>query len=244
VDLLIYLIRFYDVQGYVTWKNTDAQTNSQRSESIDDQESEAESGPDSENSQLSLEEAVREYPHMAVEALAPKIGLVEANFDSFRAKVAEYKQKPQTPVAKRQSEPISRDSTKREGKRPKRDETQSRAPAPAPAPEARPSIPLHQLLASPKSKSSDPASERTRLEWDNTSAMEAIQKILDRARQRKSRSPHSPEAQVQSVLDQYHGGSLRENSAEAFPGSPTEVIERSPLSGIAKSPGISASGRG
>jgi hypothetical protein len=242
VDLLIYLVRFYDVQGYVTWKNTDAQTNSQRSESSDDQESEAESGPDSENSQLSLEEAVREYPHMAVEALAPKIGLVEANFDSFRAKVAEYKQKPQTPVAKRQPEPISRDSTKREGKRPKRDETQSRAPAPAP--EARPSIPLHQLLASPKSKSSDPASERTRLEWDNTSAMEAIQKILDKAKQGKLRSPHSPEAQVQSVLDQYHGESWRENSAEAFPGSPTEVIERSPPSGILKSPGISASGRG
>lgn len=232
MELLIDLVRFYDVQGYETWKYIDARTNSQRSECEDDQDSNSEYGPDSENSQLSLEEAVRTYPQMAVEALAPIIGLVEADFDSFRAKAAEYRQKPQTPVAKRQPEPVSRDSAKREGKRLKQD---SRSPAPAP--EQRPSIPLHQLIASPRSKLSDPASERTRLEWDNTSALEAIQKILDRAKQGRSQNA-SPEAHaqgstgavsaVQSVLDQYHGRSLRQNSAEAFPGSPTELNEQSP----------------
>jgi hypothetical protein len=236
VELLIYLVRFYDVQGYETWKNTDARTNSQKSENDDD--SDVESGPDMEDSLLSLEEAVRTYPHVAVEELAPKIGLVEADYDAFRAKAAERRQRPQPPAIKRQPEALDRNVARRSEKRPKQEETRSTTP------QDHPSIPLHQLIASPKSKSSDPASEKTRLEWDNTSAMEAIQKILDRAKQGKLRSPHSPEAQVQSVLDQYHEESLRENSAEVFPGSPTEPIERSPASRIEKSPGVSASGRG
>lgn len=243
MDLLIYLVRFYDVQGYETWKYTDARTNSQKSESDDD--SDSESAPDTENSLLSLEEAVREYPHTAVEALAAIVGLIEADFDSFRAKAAGYRQKPQPPVAKRQPEPISREFAKIKGKRLKQEPR-----SPAPALEERPSIPLHQLIASPKSKSSDPASERTRLEWDNKSALEAIQKILDRAKKDKSRSTRSPEAKaqgstgavsaVQSVLDQYHGRSLHRNSAEAFPDSPTELIESSP--GLGKSPSVEAGG--
>lgn len=231
----MYLAQFYDVQGYQKWKSIDAGTNSQKSENDD---SDVESGPDIEDSQLSLEEAVRIYPHMAVEKLAQIIGLVEADYDAFRAKAAERRQRPQPPVIKRQPESLDRNATKRSEKHPKREETRSTIP------QDHPTIPLHQLIASPKSKSSDPVSEKTRLEWDNTSAMEAIQKILDRAKQGRLRSPHSPEAQVQSVLDQYHRESLRENSAEAFPGSPTELIERSPASRMEKSPGVSASGRG
>jgi hypothetical protein len=245
VKLLVYLVRFYDVQGYETWKYTNARTNSQKSESEDDHSSNSESGPDTENSLLSLEEAVQAYPDMAVEALAPIIGLVEADFESFRARATEYRQKPQPPVTKRQPQPIDRTASKREEKRLKR------SPAPGPAPAANPSIPLHQLLASPKSKSSDPASEQTRLEWDNTSALQAIQKILDRAKKGKSRTTQSPEAQVevetvsavQSVLDQYQERELRglrETSSEAFPGSPTEVIERS--SALEKSFSVEASG--
>jgi hypothetical protein len=243
VKLLTYLVRFYDVQGYQTWKYTDARTNSQKSESEDGHDSNSESGSDIENSSLSLEEAVRTYPDMAVEALAPIIGLVEADFDSFRARAAEYRQKPQSPAIKRQPQPIDRTATKHEEKRPKR--------TPVSVPDPNPSIPLHQLIASPKSKSSDPASEQTRLEWDNTSALQAIQKILDRAKKGKSRTTQSPEAQVdgetvsavQSVLDQFPRRRLRgmrETSSEVFPGSPTGAFESGPE--LEKSPGVEARG--
>jgi hypothetical protein len=248
VALLIYLVQFYDIQGYETWRSVDARTNSQKSgsdfedEEEDNEDDNSESGPDSEASLLSLEEAVRTYPHTAVEALAPIIGLVEADFDSFRARAAEFKQKPQPQVTKRQADPIDRAPSRRGAKRSKWDEKwKTRSPIPEP----KPSIPLHQLLASPKP--SDPSSEKTRLEWDNTSALEAIKKILDRAKKGKSKQ-NSPEAQaegstvseVQSVLDQYRGKSVRQTSSEAFPGSPTEVAERSPK--MSKSPSAGANG--
>jgi len=75
--------------------------------------------------------------------------------------------------------------------------------------------------------------------------------ILDRAKKGKSRTTQSPEAQVegdavsavQSVLDHYQEMGLRElheTSSEAFPGSPTEVIEISPR--LEGSPGVEAGG--
>jgi hypothetical protein len=70
VELLIYLVKFYDVQGYETWKKADARSNSQKS--ISDLEDEGKDEQDSDEwDQMSLEEAVRTYPHMAVEALSP-----------------------------------------------------------------------------------------------------------------------------------------------------------------------------
>src|SRR5277367_4138865 len=111
----MYLAQFYDVQGYQKWKGIDAGTNSQKSENDD---SDVESGPDIEDSQLSLEEAVRIYPHMAVEKLAQIIGLVEADYDAFRAKAAERRQRPQPPVIKRQSESLDRNAARLSEKRP------------------------------------------------------------------------------------------------------------------------------
>jgi hypothetical protein len=122
---------------------------------------------------MSLEEAVRTYPHMAVKALAPIIGLVEADFVSFRARAAEYRQRPQTPIIKRQSAEGRPDNTKR-----------TKGERRTPIPERKPWTPIEVLMQSPKS--SDPSTEQTRIEWGNMSALRRIQKILDRAKKGKS----------------------------------------------------------
>jgi hypothetical protein len=147
------------------------------------------------------------------------IGLEEDNFINFRARVAEFREQPQVRASKRAIFTADLEETKRQ----KKDEPILHQPK----------LPLSALIGMEdvlRSSHSEP-SLQTRLEWDNTSAVEAIQRILDRAKKGKSEQG-SPKAQaedlttsaVQSVLDQYQGKRLHRTSSEEFPRSPTEPL--------------------
>lgn len=196
--LLIYLIRFYDVHDYHAWKDTDVG----RSRTVLESDGEP---SDSERSET-CEDAVRRYPESAVEALAPLIGLDEDNFHSFQAQAAEFRQRPQQPVAKRPA--IANLETV------KRTRKQMRA-----TPPPRPSqmvIPLEELLASPKSKAKSSSHG-----LDNSCMLYGSSSRERRARQREEKIQATQQAR--KATSTYSGGSM-------------EVIEQSPQSSEADSP--------
>ena len=74
LDLLIYLVTFYDIQGYENWEQADA---------VSCGESIRSSSEDIPKEKPTLEDAVKKYPSMAVEALGSLVGLVEDNFIGY-----------------------------------------------------------------------------------------------------------------------------------------------------------------
>jgi hypothetical protein len=90
LSLLIYLAKFYDIQGYEHWEQADAASHSEGSEE----------GLGNRDNQT-LEDAIERYPHMAVEVLASLIGLEEDHFTNFRARAAELREQPQLQATKR-----------------------------------------------------------------------------------------------------------------------------------------------
>jgi hypothetical protein len=145
MELLIYLVGFYDVQGYETWEQADAESTKDSSE---DTSSKRPSSSDKGSQEgQALEDAVRKYPQMAVEALGSLIGLVEDNFSSYQAR-----------AAKRAI------STERaDAKRPRRE-----LPPPPPPPPQPSSSLIRRLTQLEELGPSEPSgpSERTRLAWD------------------------------------------------------------------------------
>lgn len=74
-QILLYLVKFYDVQGYQTWG----------SEDIYDREEYGQANISSQES-ISVDDAVLQHPDMAVEALSAMVGLIEENFIAFEVR--------------------------------------------------------------------------------------------------------------------------------------------------------------
>jgi hypothetical protein len=139
VALLTSLGHFYDIQDYHTWRDADAGQDLENDEEISDSGQDLESDEeisDSEQS-VSLEDAVKRHPELAVDALAPLIGLDEDTFNAFQLRAAKFKQQPNQQVSKRKA-------TERQYSQKRR---QLRTPPPRPEMV----IPLHKLIESPKS---------------------------------------------------------------------------------------------
>jgi len=156
-----------------------------------------------------------------VDALALLIRLEENHYINFQIRTTELREQPQLQVAKR-TITTNLDKAKR----------QKRSPVPVPVPVHSP-IPLHHFLKSPKSKSLDHVSEQTRLEWDNTSTLRAIQEILNYAKKGKSKQSSPQEATkdltmyaMQSVLNQVLLRSLTEPLSELVSKRSLPAIQR------------------
>ncbi|KAH8674369.1 hypothetical protein BGZ60DRAFT_429385 [Tricladium varicosporioides] len=98
-EKLIYLLRFYDIQGYQYWGQTNHVS------SIDDGSS-GKSGSqsdsdDSSQQDLSFEDAVRSYPHVAIDELGSRLGLVLEDIRNFFKRAARRQQQHQRPAIKR-----------------------------------------------------------------------------------------------------------------------------------------------
>jgi hypothetical protein len=92
---LVYLIRFYDIQGYEYWGRDEDYS----SESDTDNRSSDRSN--SSQQHVSLEEAVRKYPLDALNELASCFGLVFSDIHDFYQRAAQYRQRPQRGGTKR-----------------------------------------------------------------------------------------------------------------------------------------------
>jgi hypothetical protein len=88
---LIYLAKFYDIQGYQHWEQVDAESSS---EGIPGDRQTSSSGQ-------TPEDAVERYPYIAVEVLASLIGLNEEHSINFRARASELRERPQPQAGKR-----------------------------------------------------------------------------------------------------------------------------------------------
>ncbi|KAH6675961.1 hypothetical protein B0J14DRAFT_699314 [Halenospora varia] len=94
-----YLLRFYDIQGHQHWGQINDTRNTDDSSS-GESGSQSDSG-DSSPQDLSFEDAVRNYPHVAMDELGSRLGLVLEDIRSFFEKAAQHRQKHQQPAIKR-----------------------------------------------------------------------------------------------------------------------------------------------
>ena len=163
---LIYLVRFYDIQGYEHWGAVDVAFPENSANDIDDGSSDGSNSSlhsdDSSQQKLSLEDAVRRYPHVAVEELASRIGLVLEEIRNFQARVVQYQQLPRQAAAKQL--PVEADAAKVEDvKRVRKSET---------------FIPMHELVNARPPKSASKESSEGPLMWGVASAERAKGVVL------------------------------------------------------------------
>ncbi|KAI1841714.1 hypothetical protein JX265_012062 [Neoarthrinium moseri] len=91
-SLLLYLVRFYDVEGHVGWDTDESEYETDSDCDQDDLGSGS-------RERLSLEDATRRHPHKAVETLSIIFGLDEDAFIEFVNRAAAFKQA--RPILKR-----------------------------------------------------------------------------------------------------------------------------------------------
>jgi hypothetical protein len=227
-DLLLYLAKFYDVQGHQSWErsyerhkasaeNSFGETYKGHTEDDDtDSDADAASGSDESPEKLSLEEAVLRFPSMAVDALIPIVCLQEENFhfDRFLARAAESKRQPQQPAGKRDLHVTGGMDTKRA----------RLDPQPFPPP-VESNLGLHRILAS-SSSSSDPT-ELTKIWWDKDkgSDVTTLGNAAARHAEMAARAGDLPKPQ-QPLLPVRGGSEPWIIPPAEFSESPTEVIER------------------
>ncbi|KAK9420192.1 hypothetical protein SUNI508_06720 [Seiridium unicorne] len=87
-SLLLYLVKFYQLEGYRGWNSKEAYETD--SDSGEEDLVEEDLGADED---ISLEEATKRYPRRAVETLSLLFGLDEDTFIEFEAKAALYSQR-------------------------------------------------------------------------------------------------------------------------------------------------------
>jgi len=109
-DKLINLLRFYQIQGYDQWGQTVDGFDTNPASDIQDPSTSGSSShsqsDDSDDSPLdasSLVEAVRKYPRLAIEELAPILGIVFEDIQNFFERAAILREQSQQPAVKRQA---------------------------------------------------------------------------------------------------------------------------------------------
>lgn len=155
---LVSLLEFYDVQGYQYWGQTEY-------DPTDDS---------SDDSDISLEDAVEAHPGIAIDELASILGLPIGDIRSFHERAARHR--------RQQQERISA-AKRRAATDAPMGETTKRARESPPAPN---NLPMNELLLS-SSKSS--RSEPEKLGWDVSANERAIKELFGTNRARQSRSP-------------------------------------------------------
>ena len=118
VDRLIYLIRFYDIQGYEEWgMDADSLEGDSDSDESDENSSKSSKSP------ISLEVAVRSNPEIAHRALAAELGLAYDGIQRFMERAQELNQSRAKKGSKRRQEEQSPEGSKRRtSKRPPEEE--------------------------------------------------------------------------------------------------------------------------
>ncbi|KAF4634478.1 hypothetical protein G7Y89_g3628 [Cudoniella acicularis] len=96
---LLYLVRFYDIQGFEYWGRPLYPTSA--SDSNDESSDESDSLSDPSQQHLSIEDAVRKYPGIAIDELASRLGLVFQDIREFFQRAAQHRQRPPLEVSKR-----------------------------------------------------------------------------------------------------------------------------------------------
>jgi hypothetical protein len=162
---LIYLIQFYDIQGYEYWG---AENFNFDDSPTGDLQVGSSSESDSSQQILSLEDAIRCCPHRAIDELASMIGLDLEKIRNFYARQAEYQRRPQKRPTKRS--PAEIDIIK--GEDPKRVKKSDRRPSPLPY------IPIHPPRSTPATKSISTDSPQTKVDWDIQSTEERRRNVL------------------------------------------------------------------
>lgn len=113
VDRLIYLIRFYKIQGYEEWG-----MNADSLEGDSDSDESGENSSKSSRLPIPLEVAVRSNPEIAHRALAAELGLAYDGIQRFMERAQELSQSQAKEHNKRrQNEQTSEDSKRRSFKR-------------------------------------------------------------------------------------------------------------------------------
>jgi hypothetical protein len=94
------LAKFYDIHGFEYWGRTYSVN-----DSTDDTQSDDSDSDNVARDQL-LQNAVQDYPSMAWEEVALRIGVKEHNFNPFYERATELALRPQLPITKRQPQQV------------------------------------------------------------------------------------------------------------------------------------------
>ena len=174
--LLIYLAKFYDIQGYKSWEQADIESFGESIESSSE-DSQGDKQTTASND-YTLEDAVKRYPHMAVDALATLLGLEEKYYIKFLTEAAERRERQQTQATKRVIDTILR-STKRQ-----------REMGPTLPPPPKPSSSLMRRLTRPEGslESLGPSEQQTQLGWAHYEP--TMSDILRQVEQRQEAEMH------------------------------------------------------
>jgi hypothetical protein len=179
LTLLIYLAEFYNIQGYETQEQADAESHSGNIKVSND---DAGSDRQASTSALglggqgqTLEDAVWRYPRMAVEALASLIRVVEENFENFQARAAEFQAQLQVQATKRVM------TTEQEYAKRLKEEPLPLPPLPKPS-----SSFMRRLIHLGEDGPSEPSGplKQTQLLWDNNgpTVSDTLRRVRERTR--------------------------------------------------------------
>ncbi|PVH68433.1 hypothetical protein DL98DRAFT_662180 [Cadophora sp. DSE1049] len=187
---LIYLLRFYQIQGYEQWgQAVDGFDQSPAGDTQDpltsgsSSQSQSDDSDDSSPDDLSLEEAARKYPRVAIEELGSILGIVFEDIQNFFERAALLREQSQQPAVKRQA--IGVDVPRSAlAKRPRN--------TPPEAPVINMPLPLH---SSPSSKSKSPSE---RLLWNRSEDERNLAEVV--AKFRTTRSVASPKDSATDII--------------------------------------------
>jgi hypothetical protein len=98
---LLYLIQFYDIQGYEYWGRDEDYFASSPGSDLDGLSDKTDSDSDSCLQQISIKEAVRKYPRVALDELASTLGIMFHDICDFYQRGAQFRQQSQLAAIKR-----------------------------------------------------------------------------------------------------------------------------------------------
>jgi len=182
---LIYLVRFYDIQGYEHWRAENFDFNDNQA---GDSEGWSSGESDSSQPHLSLEDAIRSYPYRAVEELATCVGIGLQKICDFYARLAEYQRQPQQRPTKRPPADVYTAKGK-EQKRPRKSDTQF---------SPQPDIPMLPSRSTQPTKPASTNSPQTKIGWDVHSTERRREDVLGKLEEAGSSTEEMTSQEVAS----------------------------------------------